>query len=102
LLTTIAWESRWITISLTKAISSSLNCLRSGFARAGAAAAGSAGGTRIDWPASTRSPGAARLPSMRSCPVRAQRDTILKLASGRWRLNQRSRRMPSSSGATVN
>jgi hypothetical protein len=88
---------------LTKAISSSLNCLRSGFARAGtAAAAGSAGGTLMDWPASTRSPGAARLPSTRSCPVRAQRDTMLKLASGRCRLNQRSRRIPSSSDATVN
>ena len=38
----------------------------------------------------------------RSCPVRAQRATVVKLASGRLRLNQRSRRMPSSSSVTVN
>ena len=55
------------------------------------------GGTRMIWPASIRSPGVARLPSTRSCPVRAQRDTWPKLASGRLRLNQRSSRMPSSS-----
>ena len=42
-----------------------------------------------------------RLPSTRSCPVRAQRDTWPKLTSGRLRLNQRSRRMPSSSSVTV-
>ena len=37
----------------------------------------------------------------RSCPVRAQRETMLKLTSGMWRLNQRSSRMPSSSSVTV-
>ena len=47
--------------------------------RAGAA---SAGGTRISCPASIRSPGAARLPLRRNCPVRAQRETMLKLTSG--------------------
>ena len=34
-------------------------------------------------------------------PVRAQRETRLKLTSGKCRLNQRSRRMPSSSSVTV-
>ena len=54
--------------------------LRPRRSRAGAA---SAGGTRISWPASIRSPGVARLPSSRSWPVRAQRETMLKLTSGR-------------------
>ena len=52
-------------------------------------------------PASIRSPGVARLPLTRRAPVRAQRETMLKLTSGECRLNQRSRRMPSSSSATV-
>ena len=37
----------------------------------------------------------------RNWPVRAQRETMLKLTSGKCRLNQRSRRMPSSSSSTV-
>jgi hypothetical protein len=50
----------------------------------GLGASGRLGRRHADlWPASTRSPGAARLPSTRSCPVRAQRDTMLKLASGK-------------------
>jgi hypothetical protein len=57
----------------------------------------------LEFPARPRSgrrvPRACRRPA--SCPVRAQRDTMLKLASGRCRLNQRSRRMPSSSASTV-
>ena len=40
-------------------------------------------------------------PPSRSCPVRAQRDTMLKLTSGMCRLNQRSSRIPSSSSSTV-
>ena len=60
------------------------------------------GGTRNTCPAASRSSGAARLPSTRICPVRAQRETMAKPTSGKWRLNQRSRRTPSSSCSTVN
>ena len=49
-------------------------------------------------PAASRSSGLARLPSTRICPVRAQRETVAKPTCGRWRLNQRSSRTPSSSG----
>ena len=64
-------------------------------ARSRRAAGGSPG------PTSSRSPGVALLPSTRSCPVRAQRETRLKLTSGMLRLNQRSSRMPSSSSETM-
>ena len=42
----------------------------------------SAGGNWMDCPASIRSPGVARLPFTRSCPVRDQREMMLKLTSG--------------------
>ena len=102
LLRTIACASLWITISRANSVCSSLSGVRSRFTLAVAVAATatrstSAGGTRICCPACNRSPGAAREPSMRNWPVRAQRETRLKLVSGKCRLNQRSSRMPSSS-----
>ena len=81
-------------------VSSPLDCVFGG-AFTGGGGGASAGGTRIIWPASIRSPGAARLPSSRSWPVRAQRETWPKLTSGRLRRNQRSSRMPSSSASTA-
>ena len=45
--------------------------------------------------------GTALLPASRNWPVRAQRETRLKLTSGMWRLNHRSRRIPSSSSSTM-
>ena len=71
LLSTIACVSRWITISRT--IVGLVVAQRRALALLGGASAwtGSAGGTRIDWPATIRSPGVARVPSTRSCPVRA-------------------------------
>ena len=41
------------------------------------------GGTRSTWPAASRSSGLARLPSTRTCPVRAQRDTVAKPICGK-------------------
>jgi len=61
-----------------------------------------AGGTRSFCPVARRSAGSARLPSTRICPVRAQRETVANPPCGKWRLNQRSSGMPSSSGCTVN
>ena len=102
LLITSAASSLWITMLSANSISSSVRSRRLRTGRALEDADASAGGTRSVCPANSRSPGVARFPSTRNCPVRAQRDTMLNDASGKCRLNQRSRRMPSSSGATTN
>ena len=65
-------------------------------------AASPPGGTRRTCPAVSRSSGFTRLPSTRTCPVRAHFETMPKPICGKWRLNQRSSRTPSSSGCTVN
>src|SRR5688572_24631467 len=90
-----------MTSSRTNAASSSVNCWCSGFGRSACSGTVSAGGKRMDCPTSSLSPGAALLPSTRNWPVRAQRETRLKLTSGMLRLNQRSSRMPSSSSETL-
>src|SRR5690349_3630304 len=90
-----------MTMSRTNCASSSVSGSRFGNCRSARAGAVSSGGTRISCPASTRSPGTARLPASRSCPVRAHRETMLKLTSGMCRLNHRSSLIPSSSSPTA-
>ena len=62
-------------------------------------AAGS-GGTRSAWPGTSLVDVSARLPSTRIWPVRQSFCTAPWVIQGKWRRNQRSRRMSASSAVT--
>ena len=99
LFSTMTWSSLWMTRRGFPAASRSETV---GISRGlGGGAAVTPGGRRMVWPGSTRSLPSARLPSIRTWPVRKSFCRAPWLSSGKWRWNQRSSRRPASSSATA-